>query len=83
MRTFFRLSFALLLFVCFSFKGISQTSGTSVNELLSKVDKLQQENKDKINAAFTAMEAVKKAGAYIESLSDLFGNGEITLPVGT
>jgi len=82
MRTFFRLSFALLLFVCFSFKGISQTSGTPVNELLTNVDKLQQENKDKINAAFTAMEAVKKAGAYIESLSDLFGNGEITLPVG-
>ncbi len=82
MRTFFRLSFTLTLFVCFSFRGISQTSGSSVNELLSQVASQQHENEDKINAAFTAMEAVKNAGAYIESLADLFGNGELTLPVG-
>ncbi len=82
MRTFFRFSFIAVLFTCFFFKGIAQETGSSANELLNRVDKLQIENKDKINAAFTAMEAVKKAGAYIESLSDLFGNGEITLPVG-
>lgn len=82
MRTFFRLSFTLTLFVCFSFRGISQTSGSSANEILSQVASQQQKNEDKINAAFTAMEAVERAGAYIESLADLFGNGEVTLPVG-
>jgi hypothetical protein len=53
-----------------------------VNQVLSQVEAAQILNKDKIDAAFAAMEAVKKAGAYIESISDLVGNGEITLPVG-
>ncbi|NOQ25700.1 MAG: hypothetical protein GQ564_10105 [Bacteroidales bacterium] len=52
------------------------------NQTLSQVESLQIQHKDKIDAAFAAMEAVKKAGAYIESISDLIGNGEITLPVG-
>lgn len=53
-----------------------------INQILSQVEAAQLQYKDKIDAAFAAMEAVKKAGAYIESISDLVGNGEITLPVG-
>lgn len=37
---------------------------------------------EKIEAAMTAMQAVQDAGAYIESITDLMKNGEITLPVG-
>lgn len=59
-----------------------ETIENPANELLSRVERIQAEKKDKIDAAFTAMDAVKKAGAYIESLSDLFGNGVVTLPVG-
>ena len=40
------------------------------------------EEQKKIDAAFAAMDAVQKAGAYVESLADLFGNRRITLPVG-
>ena len=49
---------------------------------LSKLEQLQLENSDKIDAAFAAMDAVQKAGVYIESLANLFDNEEITLPVG-
>lgn len=53
-----------------------------INQILSQVDAAQIQYEEKINAAFTAMQAVQDAGAYIESISDLIGNGEITLPVG-
>jgi hypothetical protein len=36
----------------------------------------------KIAAAFEAAEAVEKAGAYIESIKDLFEDGLTTLPIG-
>ncbi|NDV45660.1 hypothetical protein D0T49_01165 [Paludibacter sp. 221] len=49
---------------------------------LSKLEQLQTTQNDKINAAFAAMEAVQKASAYIESLTDLFSNQKLTLPVG-
>ncbi|MDR0712787.1 MAG: hypothetical protein LBF89_00770 [Bacteroidales bacterium] len=49
---------------------------------LNRIEQLQMEYNGKIDAAFTAMKAVQDAGRYIKSLSDLFGNGEITLPVG-
>jgi len=83
MYNFSRLLILALLLICSFFESYAQMSvSSSAADLLSKVEKIQQEKKDKINAAFTAMDAVKKAGAYIESLSDLFGNGEVTLPVG-
>ena len=40
------------------------------------------EQQARVNAAFAAMEAVQKAGAYVESIADLVGNQEMTLPVG-
>ncbi|MDR1667574.1 MAG: hypothetical protein LBS03_07790, partial [Bacteroidales bacterium] len=49
---------------------------------LSRIEQLQAEGSEKIEAAFTVMKAVQEAGRYIESLSDLFGDGEMTLPVG-
>ncbi len=80
-----RILLYILCFLVISEKSVGQAQTTipnPANEILSKVERIQAENKDKIDAAFTAMDAVKKAGAYIESLSDLFGNGVITLPVG-
>ena len=79
----YRLSIFISLLIYPFFESQAQTDvQASAEELLSRIERIQQEKKDKINAAFTAMDAVKKAGAYIESLSDLFGNGEVTLPVG-
>jgi len=76
----------LLLFIILhisSFCVYSQASFDGNIEFdLSKLEQLQFENNDKVNAAFAAMDAVQKAGAYIESLSDLFNNQELTLPVG-
>lgn len=40
------------------------------------------EEQKRVMAAITAMEAVQKAGAYVESITDLITNQEITLPVG-
>ncbi len=76
--------FILILFFASSYANsrAQDTTSNATSRLLSRVEQVQQKNKEKIAAAFTAMEAVQKAGAYIESLSDLFGNGEITLPVG-
>jgi hypothetical protein len=54
----------------------------SVSLDLNKIEQLQTERNDKIDAAFTAMKAVQDAGRYIQSLSELIGNGEMTFPVG-
>ncbi|MFT3738453.1 MAG: hypothetical protein QM786_06820 [Breznakibacter sp.] len=61
----------------------AQTDDTnSAEQLLQKINALQAQYQRKIDAAFTAMEAVQKAGAYVESLGDLFEDGIVTLPVG-
>ncbi|MDR1864160.1 MAG: hypothetical protein LBR08_01170, partial [Bacteroidales bacterium] len=49
---------------------------------LNRIEQLQLERNDRIEAAFALMKTVQDAGRYIQSLSDLFGNGEITFPVG-
>ena len=77
MKKIFIITFVLVF--CSYFKASSEEN---VEIDLSKIEQLQIENSDKINAAIAAMEAVQKAGAYIESLNDLFGNQKITLPVG-
>lgn len=51
-------------------------------DLLVSVAQEKFENADKVNAALAAMETVRQAGAYIESISELFGDGVVTLPVG-
>jgi hypothetical protein len=43
---------------------------------------LSEEQNRKIESAFIMMDAVQKAGNYIESLSDLLTNGKAKLPVG-
>ncbi len=65
--------------------GFSESAGAQqeqIERILTKVKTEQAKYQDKIDAAFDAMEKVKKAGAYIESISDLFSDGKITLPVG-
>jgi len=54
----------------------------NLDAALLQIKQLQKENEHRINAAFAAMEAVQRAGAYIESLADLFGNQILSLPVG-
>jgi hypothetical protein len=73
----------LLLCTVLLFTGIASYAQEEPDAIdLSKIAQLQVDNQDKINAAFVAMDAVQKAGKYIESLSDLFAKGELTLPVG-
>ncbi|MDR0582424.1 MAG: hypothetical protein LBG31_05635, partial [Prevotellaceae bacterium] len=50
--------------------------------LLAEVEQLQAKYEKDVNAAFAIADAVQKAGAYVESLTALFENGEIPLPVG-
>ena len=69
----------ILLVFCFYL----QSSSEGVGEVdLSKIEQFQLEKNDQIEAALAAADAVKKAGAYIEALSDLFTNQQLTLPVG-
>lgn len=51
-------------------------------DILALVKQEQIIKKEKIDAAFAAMETVQQAGAYIDALSDLFESGETALPVG-
>ena len=69
----------ILLVFCFYLQASLEGAG-EVD--LSKIEQAQIEQSDKIDAAIAAMEAVQKAGAYIESLTDLFSNQKLTLPVG-
>ncbi len=71
-----------LILVLIGLSNLVFSQQEKINQILTKVETLQTQYKDKIDAAFAAMEQVKKAGAYIESISDLLSNGEITLPVG-
>jgi len=80
MKKVLHLSYLVFIFFIFSRIGFAQQE--QINQILNQVDADQTQYKDKVDAAFAAMEAVQKAGAYIESISDLIGNGEITLPVG-
>jgi hypothetical protein len=62
--------------------GFSQDT-ISTTDVRSEIKQpLTPEQQEKVNSAVVAMEAVQKAGAYIESISDLLQNKEITLPVG-
>lgn len=59
-----------------------QLSEADLEQLMIESLQLSPQAKKKMDAAFGAMEAVKKAGAYIESLQELFEDGIVTLPVG-
>ena len=73
----------ILLFFLSIIQGYSQTD--SINNTAA-IDlgaiNLSPEQEMKMNAAFIVDDAVKKAGAYIKSLSELVTNGTIPLPVG-
>jgi len=49
---------------------------------LETIGNWSPEIKEKMDAAFTVIDAVEKAGNYIKALSDLFSDGQLTLPVG-
>lgn len=74
----------LLLFLLFV--GVSnlfaQENADESRLLLQSVVQSDPAAQKKIDAAFGAMEAVQKAGAYVESLQELFSDGIVTLPVG-
>ncbi|MDR3184541.1 MAG: hypothetical protein LBT49_03950 [Prevotellaceae bacterium] len=69
------------LLICFA--GYSQNDGEEdLSILFAEVEVFQVENKKDIEAALAVADAVRKANAYVESITALFENGEITLPVG-
>ncbi|MDR1527834.1 MAG: hypothetical protein LBS46_09255 [Dysgonamonadaceae bacterium] len=70
------LRLVIVLFLSNSFVGHAQEAMD-----LSALN-LSEEQSTKINSALVAMDAVQKAEKYIQSLSDLFSDGKITLPVG-
>lgn len=83
MPNFIRAISICLLLICGTGNGYAQSNiKNKGTQLLEKVKRIKEEKKEKIAAAYAAMEQVRKAGAYIESLSDLFGDGIVTLPVG-
>ncbi|GAP73252.1 hypothetical protein SAMD00024442_7_68 [Candidatus Symbiothrix dinenymphae] len=49
---------------------------------LSQIDHILPDDQKKCDAAFVVADAVEKSGAYIETLSDLFADGIVPLPVG-
>ncbi|MDR1974251.1 MAG: hypothetical protein LBQ31_06205, partial [Bacteroidales bacterium] len=59
----------------------AQTTDDPTSEL-AKADNLTQEQQEKMNAAFAALDLVQQAGNYIESLTELFQTKVIPLPVG-
>jgi len=74
---------ALLILIgfLFVFQGYAQTMPDDDTFTIG-LGTLTEDQQRKINAAFELMDAVEKAGAYIQSLSDLFTNGTVPLPVG-
>ncbi|WP_139314872.1 hypothetical protein [Saccharicrinis aurantiacus] len=78
-----RKSFLTLLIMLFAIiTAHAQNTQEELEQLLLNSSQFSTEGKRKIEAAFSAMDAVKKAGAYIESLQELFEDGIVTLPVG-
>ncbi|MCL2651628.1 MAG: hypothetical protein FWD60_11480, partial [Candidatus Azobacteroides sp.] len=76
--------FILIIFLS-SIQSYPQTAlntNPAVTGLLETIDNLSPEIKEKMDAAFSAADAVEKAGAYINSLSDLIAGETIPLPVG-
>ncbi|GHT23322.1 hypothetical protein AGMMS4957_14720 [Bacteroidia bacterium] len=70
--------YLLLVVLCL---GFGQVRGQEFIDLPA-IDNILPEAKIKMDDALAVADAVKKAGAYIESLADLFTDGELTLPVG-
>lgn len=68
----------LSVMVCMGNVVYAQTNTFNIDSLLT-IDPVKQK---KIDAAFELMENVKKAGAYIESLSELITNKTLPLPIG-
>jgi len=75
-------SFTILCIFFYSLVVLSQVHEKNARLLLQEVANVSPAAKKKLDAAFSAMEAVQKAGAYVESLQDLFNEGIVTLPVG-
>jgi len=76
-----KITLLFILLVCIN-EVFCQVVPDEAKVLLQQVTQIKPEAQKKLDAAFGAMEAVQKAGAYVESLQDLFTDGIVTLPVG-
>ncbi|MDR1385024.1 MAG: hypothetical protein LBJ67_14420, partial [Planctomycetaceae bacterium] len=72
--------FVLLVASCLGFAPVHGQEQDYVD--LDKITQISPDNQKKVTAALAAADAVKKAGAYIESLSDLLQDGTLSFPVG-
>jgi len=72
-----KILFLLIIFL-HSLQGYPQTTPID----LETIGNWSPETQKKMNDAFGVIDAVEKAGNYIKALSDLFSNGQLTLPVG-
>ena len=75
-----KLLLLVLFLFCVTFASAQENNFDFTIEL-NKTE-LTPEQEKKIDAAFTAMEAVRKTGNYIQSLTKLLTDGTITFPVG-
>jgi len=71
--------FFILIALIYSFQSYPQTAP---NDNAAVIADLSPDQEKKMNAAFAVADAVEKAGAYINSLSDLITNETMPLPVG-
>ena len=77
----YRISITLLFFlhqIC-----IAQfQAGISVSLDLKKIEQIEIEGNEKVDAAFAAMQMVQQTGSYVSSISDLLVSGSMHFPVG-
>ena len=71
----------ILIAFLYAFHGYTQNDNVAPIDL-GAIGNLSPETEKKMNAAFGIIDAVEKAGNYIKALSDLFSDGQLTLPVG-
>ncbi|MDR0798525.1 MAG: hypothetical protein LBN18_02025 [Dysgonamonadaceae bacterium] len=79
MKTLYIIS--ICIFTVFSGYGQEQ-SGDDLYLELGKTAELTDEQSKKMEAAFTVLDAVQKAGNYVQSLGELISNSRIPLPAG-
>jgi len=76
------LLFVISLFYVISVSAQDDASAVDFAAELGKTVQLTPEQEKKIDAAFVALDAVQKAGNYVQSLTELLTDGKIPLPVG-
>ncbi|MDR2474765.1 MAG: hypothetical protein LBD45_02800 [Bacteroidales bacterium] len=74
--------YLLLLFAFASIASYGQGINDNIYLELGKTAELTRDQQEKMDAAFTMLDVVQKAGNYVQSLSELISNSQIPLPVG-